>query len=163
MGEKSKSVQLSDTYPDIVIHGGQVNYCNNNQLLVCEIKRNKNGGKPSKTDIITDLKKLGWYVKHLFYNSQNCAFGAGCFIMTNTSSEDLRLVLKEIKENNETICFPGLKISEAEQSQTTDITEVAHKITIFSYQKLENEKPKVEKFCLKENFNCKETLTDKQE
>ena len=165
---ESKSDNNSDDnkYPDIVIHGGQDDHNNNNQLLVCEIKRNPyklsnpsgsslnedTGRKPSKADIKKDLKKLERYLTNLLYEGQNGCFLSGCFIMTNTSIEDLQKVILEIKkvEEKNAIKKSSLQGSKGvkDDFDWQSIWNIASKITIFSYKEDGNHKPKVGKFRL---------------
>ena len=131
-------------FPDIVIHGGQECKCDDKQLLVCEIKRNSYEGKIITTNqaIKDDLIKLGWYVKCLQYDNHGIGFNDACFIMTNISIEDLRNKIKEIVADGITFIGDGGMIH--------NIEEVADKITIFSYNQGENNKPMVDKFVLTE-------------
>ena len=133
-------------YPDIVIHGGQQDHNKHNQLLVCEIKRNKNKGLPSSSDIKKDLEKLGWYVKCLQYEGNGIGFKYGCFIMTNTNEENLRKAIEEIKEE---ITFSGDEDANGKPKEH-NISEVSNKIVIYSYMEGENGRPLVRKFKLNE-------------
>lgn len=165
---KSKSDNDSDgkLFPDIVIHGGQDDHNNNNQLLVCEIKRNPYkllnhsgsslnegaGRKPSKDDIKKDLSKLDGYVRNLLYENQNDGFLSGCFIMTNTSIEDLQKVILEIKKDEEKNAInksssQGSKVVK-DDFDWRSIWDIASKITIFSYKEDGKHKPIVGRFRL---------------
>ncbi len=154
---ESSTKKKGKIFPDIVIHAGQNNHDPNKQLLVCEIKRNTSKTSPIKEDIKTDLAKLGWYVKSLQYENHDIGFRAGCFVMTNVTKEELYNTIKQIKKDGDanpckSIKFPGDQISDSTY-QRHEISEVADKITIFSYRKGENGKPEVKHFKLDEIFS----------
>ncbi len=152
MDSTEKSIKKTHVLPDIVIHGGQGESNKNLQLLVAEIKRNST----TNQDLKRDLQKLGWYLTSLTYADQRIPFGVGCFIMTNISKDQLYKKIKTVLVNEPDcdIHFIG------ENNRDEKLSEVADKITIFSYKENENNShenkanpPTVEKFLLSNIFD----------
>ena len=136
--------EASIKYPDLVIHGGQTNQ--KLQLLVCEIKRYTGTSQSCKKKIAKDLTKLGEYICNLQYENGPIGFDAGCFIMTNISKTDLYSLVKGIIKNK--------KISIKRDSDIIDLSEIANRITLVSYELTKNSKH-VEKIPLIDIYNEK--------
>lgn len=140
-----ESDKTSYVLPDIVIHGGLTDYDTNNQLLVCEIKRRS---RITEDSIKRDLQKLGWYIKSLWYDNMQVGFGAGCFIVMNYSKEELYSYMLNFFRNNgnRSLTFTGV------DGREERLSDIAKKITIFSYKEGADNKAEVGKFLLADVF-----------
>lgn len=78
-------------YPDLVLHDGQES--DNNQKIVCEIKRNTES-KISSSAIFADLYKIACYMDEDKFHSGKKPFEYGVFILLNGELEQI----KKIKE-----------------------------------------------------------------
>lgn len=144
-------VCLSDTYPDLVIHGGQTNKDPKMQLLVGEIKRNTNKFEPNEDVIKADLLKLGKYICTLQHDNGPIGFQCGCFIMTDVSNLLLREVVEKIMRKSD--------VSFQADGKVIQLKEIANRITVYSYEVKYNEDGKsigflVDKFSLGDVLNC---------
>lgn len=118
-GEVSKHLGDRNTYPDMILHGGQD--CVDNQLIVCEIKRHDKY-YPSKKSIYNDIIKLCDYLDLTLPKGEgilNAQFQQAAFIMVNITEEKLKGYLKNLL----TPCV----------NRISDIKEKSSKILCISY------------------------------
>ena len=90
---------------------------------------------------------MGWYVKCLQYDNHDIGFKVACFIMTNISRNELYKKIKDIIDDS--IHFNG------DGGVKHNISEVADKITIFSYKEGKDKQPEVSRFLLDDVFKEK--------
>ena len=97
-GEVSKHLDGRNTYPDMVLHGGQNNI--ENQLIVCEIKRHDKR-YPSQKSVYNDIIKLCDYLNLTLPNENSMLstdFQRAAFVMVNISEENLKDYLRRSLE-----------------------------------------------------------------
>jgi hypothetical protein len=74
-------------YPDLVLHEGQ--YSDNNQIIICEIKRNTNT-QISNSLVLADLYKIACYMDENKFHTGKKPFKYGVFILLNGKLEQIK-------------------------------------------------------------------------
>lgn len=132
-GEITKIIHpRSKVFPDIILHGGQENF--DNQLMVCEIKRNDKNYL-GKKKIQNDLEKLSKFLELRDPDGddqKDASFKCAAFIVANISKIDLKK-----------------KIGKALERES-EILRNRNKIHCFSAEYVNNKQLKVDHFTLSE-------------
>lgn len=117
-------------FPDMILHGGQENF--DNQLMVCEIKRNDKYYLVKKK-ILNDFKKLSKFLKlrHPDGVDQNdAAFKCAVFIVANISEIDLQQRIRKALEGESEILRNRDKIHCFSAEYVNDVQLIVNHFTL---------------------------------
>ncbi|MDE5790668.1 MAG: hypothetical protein K2H96_05510 [Muribaculaceae bacterium] len=97
-------------FPDLVVHGGPTDFEEENQIMVCEIKRFRNKGKSLSDAIMQDLDKLHFATSKGFKKEgQELPFKMGVLIIAGKDREEIKSFLDSLVWNNIDIKIPKSK------------------------------------------------------